>query len=279
MLKLENLLDNKIVNTKDIEITISEIFIFLIIIAATWIILWVIKSLYYRHVRRKHIDKGKGHAIYQIIKYFLWILAITIGLETIGIKVTLLVAGSAALLVGLGLGLQQIFKDIVSGIFLLFEGTIKVGDVVELDGMIGRVKEINVRSSKIETRDNVIMIIPNSKFIEGYVINWSVMEKLTRFQVDVGVAYGSDIQLVKKTLLECAKTSDEISQNPKPFVRFNNFGDSSLEFQLYFWTQNTFLVENIKSDLRFEIDSAFRKNKITIAFPQRDIHIKQMPEK
>jgi small-conductance mechanosensitive channel len=196
-------------------------------------------------------------------------------LDTLGIRLTLLLAGSAALLVGIGLGLQQVFKDIVSGFFLLFEGNLKVGDVVELEGDVGIVKEIGFRTTKIENRDNIILIIPNSKFIGENVINWSHIEQKTRFSVDVGVAYGSDVELVKKVLLECARDHQEVTEYPKPFVRFDDFGNSSLDFQLFFWTDNAFRVENIKSDLRFAIDKKFRENKITIPFPQRDVHIKK----
>ena len=180
-----------------------------------------------------------------------------------------------ALLVGLGLGLQQIFQDIMSGIAILFEGSLKVGDIVEIqDNIIGRVIEIGLRTSKIETRDNIIMVVPNSKFVTDIVINWSHMEKKTRFHIDVGVAYGSDVEKVSQVLLQCAEDINKISKTPPPFVRFSDFGNSSLDFQLYFWTTETFQVEYIKSEIRYKIDSAFRANGVHIPFPQRDVHIK-----
>ncbi len=275
---LQDIFDYELINTESVNISVSEIIIFLVILIVAKTILWILRRVFLRQSLKHKIEKGKTHSIYQIIKYFLWIVAITLGLEIIGVKVTLLVAGSAALLVGLGLGLQQIFKDIVSGFFLLFEGTIKIADVVELQGVVGKVKEISIRSTKIITRDNIIMIIPNSKFIEEDVINWSHHEERTRFHVEVGVAYGSDVELVKTTLLRCAENNQQITSKPSPIVFFNNFGDSALEFQLHFWTNQSFRVEYIKSDLRFEIDKAFRKNNIVIAFPQRDLHIKQIPD-
>ena len=142
-----------------------------------------------------------------------------------------------------------------------------------MDDEIGKVKEINFRTTKIETRDNIILVIPNSTFIDHKVINWSHIQKRTRFNVQVGVAYGSDVRLVERLLLECAYANTDVSKMPKPFVRFNDFGDSSLDFQLYFWTDKAFVVENIKSDLRFAIDKIFRENKVQIPFPQRDVHI------
>lgn len=275
---LQDIFHYKLINTESVNISVSEIIVFLVILIGAKAILWIIRRVFLRQSHKYKIEKGKIHSIYQIIKYFLWIVAITLGLEVIGVRVTLLIAGSAALLVGLGLGLQQIFKDIVSGFFLLFEGTIKIADIVELQGTVGKVKEISIRSTKIITRDNIIMIIPNSKFIEEDVINWSHHEERTRFHVEVGVAYGSDVELVKKTLIKCAEENPQITSQPVPIVFFYNFGDSALEFQLHFWTNQSFRVEYIKSDLRFEIDKSFRKNNIVIAFPQRDLHIKHIPD-
>jgi small-conductance mechanosensitive channel len=161
-------------------------------------------------------------------------------------------------------------------LLILFEGNLKVQDVVQMeDGTIGRVMEINLRTSKIETRDDYIIIVPNHRLISNNIINWSHMESLTRFHVGVGVAYGSDTLQVEKALLDCANDHPDIAAAPKPFVRFINFGDSSLDFQLYFWTKRTFRVENIKSNLRFRIDQEFRKNNIRVPFPQRDVHILQ----
>jgi small-conductance mechanosensitive channel len=209
------------------------------------------------------------------VTYILWITALIVSLQPLGIKLTLLLAGSAAILVGLGLGLQQIFQDIMPGITILPEGTLKVGDIVEIqDDIVGRVIEIGLRTSKIETRDNIIMVVPNSKFVTDIVNNWSHMEKRTRFHINVGVAYGSDVEKVTRILLECANDHEKISQTVKPFVRFKDFGDSSLDFQLFFWTTETFQVENIKSEIRYDIDASFRGQNVQIPFPQRDVHIK-----
>ena len=166
----------------------------------------------------------------------------------------------------------------MSGVAILFEGTLKVGDIVEIrDEIIGKVIEVGLRTTKIDTRDNIVMIIPNSKFVTDIVINWSHMEKKTRFRVEVGVAYGSDVEKVTKILLQYADNHSNISTSPKPFVRFKNFGESSLEFQLLFWTTDTFSVENIKSQIRYKINAAFKVQGVQIPFPQRDIHIKSPP--
>ena len=272
---LKEFLETSLIETKDFDITVYEILIILLILICTLFVIRVIRKVFRIREKRKEFDPGRSHAIQQILKYVLWIAAILISLETVGIKLTLLLAGSAALLVGLGLGLQQIFQDIMSGVAILFEGVLKVGDVVEIkDDIVGRVVEIGLRTSKIETRDHIIMVIPNSKFVTDIVINWSHMEKNTRFHVDVAVAYGSDVEKVTRVLLQCAADQQNISASPQPFVRFIDFGNSSLDFQLYFWSTETFRVEFIKSELRYKIDAAFRENGIHIPFPQRDVHIK-----
>lgn len=272
-------LHKQLFRIQESPITIGDLVIIAIIFVGTWLVLYFLRRIFKRKFISQRFDLGRAHAIMQIIRYTLWITAILIALDTINVKITFLLAGSAALLVGIGLGLQQIFQDILSGVALLFEGSLKVGDIVEIeDELVGKVKEIGLRTSKIETRDNIIMIIPNSKFITDNVINWSHMSKKTRFSVKVGVAYGSDVELVRKVLLNCAMEHKDISRNPEPFVRFTDFGNSSLDFELFFWTTNSFWVENIKSDVRFKINKAFIDNNIRIPFPQRDVHIIDTPD-
>jgi small-conductance mechanosensitive channel len=268
-------LEFDLLETKDFDVTVYEILIVLLLFISTFLIMRLLKRVFRLREKRKEFDPGRSHAILQILKYVVFIAVILISLEIIGIKITLLLAGSAALLVGLGLGLQLIFQDIMSGIAILFEGSLKVGDIVQIqDDLVGRVIEIGLRTSKIETRDNIIMVVPNSKFVTDIVINWSHIEKRTRFHIDVGVAYGSDVEKVTKVLLQCAEDINKVSKSPAPFVRFNDFGNSSLDFQLYFWTTETFQVEYIKSEIRYNIDAAFRANGVHIPFPQRDVHIK-----
>ncbi len=278
-MNLREFLEYDLLETKDFDITVYEILTILILFLATVLVMRLLKRVLRARVKKKEFDSGRSHAILQILKYVIYIAIILISFEIVGIKITLLLAGSAALLVGLGLGLQQIFQDIMSGIAILFEGSLKVGDVVEIqDNLVGRVVEIGLRTSKLETRDNIVMVVPNSKFVTDIVINWSHSEKRTRFHIDVGVAYGSDVEKVTRVLLQCAEVNSKVFSNPKPFVRFNDFGNSSLDFQLYFWTTETFQVEYIKSEIRYKIDAAFRANGIHIPFPQRDVHIKTKEE-
>lgn len=264
------------IDTKTVDINLYSVFTVLIILILGIFTIRVIKKIFNKQVTNNKIDYGTSNSVFHIIKYIIWVILIALTLETLGIKVTILVAGSAALLVGIGFGLQDIFKDLISGFFLLFEGNLKVNDVVQIENnVVGRVISIGLRTSKIKTRDNISMIIPNSSFINDNVINWSHIEEQTRFNVEVGVAYGSDVELVTEILIDVAKANKDISSSPEPFIRFNNFGNSSLDFQIFFWSKQSFRVENIKSQLRFEIDKKFRENKITIPFPQQDVHVKK----
>lgn len=264
----------QIIQTETLSLTTYQVLEFVLILVVTWVFLKLIQKFINRKLRILETGGGSKYAVFQILKYFIWVIVFGIALETIGIRFNLLIASSAALLVGLGFGLQQIFNDYISGLLILFEGNLKVQDIVQMeDGTIGKVMEINLRTSKIETRDDFVIIVPNHRLISNNIINWSHLESRTRFQVNVGVAYGSDTTLVEKSLLDCANGHPEIAASPKPFVRFVDFGDSSLDFQLFFWTDKTFRVENIKSSLRFRIDKEFKKNDIRIPFPQRDVHI------
>jgi len=271
---LEQILDYELLKTSNLNITVFQLVVVIIILIVTTIIIRILKFFFRKVERRNKEDSGRRLALLQIIRYILWVVAIILAFEALEIKITLLLAGSAALLVGVGLGLQQIFQDILSGVAMLIEGNLKIGDIVEIkDGTIGKVRDINLRTSKIETRDNIIMVVPNSRFITENVINWSHINKHTRFSVKVGVAYGSDVKLVSKLLYESAINHKLVARHPAPFVRFLDFGESSLDFQVFFWSHENFMAENIKSDIRYEINKAFTENNVRIPFPQRDVYI------
>lgn len=273
-MSFSEILNYELINTSNFTFSVYHLSLVLILFFGTLLLISLLRKIFKRLVKKGKMDEGSSHSIFLILKYFLWIISLALILEIVGVKVTILIASSAALLVGIGLGLQQIFNDVASGVMLLFEQSLKVNDIVELEnGVVGKVKKIGLRASKIITRDNIIMIVPNSKFISDSVINWSHAEDKTRFHVNVGVAYSSDIMKVKNVLLDCADRHPHICSKTKPFVRFTEFGDSSLNFQLYFWSEESFWVENIKSDLRFAINGAFKENNISIPYPQRDIHI------
>jgi small-conductance mechanosensitive channel len=193
--------------------------------------------------------------------------------HTLGVNVTGIFAASAALLIGIGLALQTLFQDIISGIFILSDQTVHVGDIIELEGKIGRVEEIKLRTTRTVTVDNKVLIIPNHLYLTNSLYNWTQNGTITRESVSVGVAYGSDVQLVKKLLIQAVQSHPEVLSEPEPRVLFTDFGDSSLNFKVAFSLTDSFNARIPSSDIRFEIDRLFRENNVSIPFPQRDIHI------
>ncbi|MDX2361508.1 MAG: mechanosensitive ion channel [Crocinitomicaceae bacterium] len=256
-------------------ITVGDLMWGVLVILVTWTIVRMAKRAIMkpRFIMDK-IDSKRRLSVFLISKYIIWVIGIATSVKMMGGNITVLLFGSTALLVGIGLGFQNIFKDLISGIFLLFEGTIKVGDIIEADGVIGKVCEINLRSTEVLTRDDVAIIIPNSKFVVEKVVNWSHDNEEVRFMVNVSVAYGSDVEKVFLCLEEAMSQNAHILSAPKAFVRFNNFGESALEFVMIFWSKETFVIENIKSDLRRDAYKKLSEHGLSIPFPQRDIHIK-----
>ncbi len=274
-----SLYENTLENGRTLSFKISNILISILIFLFAQLFVWLfIQIILYSVYKRRKVDKGAQFAINQLFKYVVFIIAFILILDNLGLDITILLGGAAALLVGIGLGLQQTFNDFISGLVLLFERTVAVGDVLEIGPIVGTVKKIGLRASSIETRANITMLVPNSKLVQDNVINWTHFDDKVRFKLSVGVAYGSDTQLVKKILIEVAKKNPYVSQYPAPFVRFNEFADSSLNFTVFFFSRNVIVIEDIKSDMRFEIDKKFRENDISIPFPQQDVWIKSKPK-
>ncbi|REJ85052.1 MAG: mechanosensitive ion channel protein MscS [Bacteroidetes bacterium] len=276
-MSISEFLGQELFSISDYALTIKNIVFILVLLAGTKFLLFILGKFI---IKGSPEERARRISLFQLVKYVFWVIAISIGLESLGVKISIIIAGSAALLVGIGLGLQQIFNDLVSGLFLLYEGSIKTRDIIEVDNMVGRVVKINLRTSVILTRDGVNVIVPNHKFITENVINWSHYDSNKRFEITVGVAYNSDVNKVIEILLACAGKHPKVLKGKEgfePTVRFNNFGDSALEFQLLFWSENIFRIETTRSDLRKMIIEEFRKNDISIPFPQQDVYIKSVP--
>lgn len=274
MTSINEILEFELINAGDFQIRVYTLVIVLLILLTTKTILHLIRRALYRRHKLKKIETGNTHALLQIIKYVIWVVSIGLILETIGIKVTVLIAGSAALLVGVGLGLQQTFNDVISGIILLSEKSIKLDDVLEIDGDVVRILSIGLRTSKALNTDDISIIIPNSLITTNKVINWSHQSKKTRFKIDVGVAYGSDVDLVIKILEESAYSYPDVQDKELIEARLVNFGNSSLDFQVLFFSKNIFRISKVKSDIRRIINKKFIEHKVTIPFPQIDVHLK-----
>ncbi|WP_295099982.1 mechanosensitive ion channel domain-containing protein [uncultured Candidatus Kuenenia sp.] len=251
------------------------IFAILVLVAFFFLARYIKKLMEERVFSRLGMERGLKHSFSNLIRYFIVAIAVLIGFNLAGIPLRSLAFFAGAFGIGIGFGMQNIISNFVSGIILLLERPMRVGDVVILDdGTLGTIEKISTRSTTMITPDNFVLTIPNSKFVEGRVTNWSLPDSVMRGSVQVGVAYGSDVALVKKCLLEIAAQNQNVKKFPEPYVRFDDFGDSSLVFKLFYWADDPGKRWFAMSEMRFSIDEVFRKNKIEIAFPQRDIHIR-----
>jgi small-conductance mechanosensitive channel len=222
----------------------------------------------------KDIDPGVKGSISTFTRYLVVIVGSLITLDTVGVSLSSLAALGAVLMVGIGFGLQNITQNFIAGLIILLERPIKVGDLVEVKGVSGKVIQIGARSTLVNTRDDITIIVPNSQFIAEQVVNESFSGDRIRLHIQVGVAYGTDTRQVETVLKEVAKAQSKVLDYPGPSVIFLSFGDSSLNFELRVWTKELWDNETLKSDIRFSIDEAFRRESIAIPFPQRDLHIR-----
>ena len=263
------LLNFKLFTIGKADISVSSLIFLVIFILALNFIVKIIRKLIYRSQK---LDESKKFTIFSLIKYVLYVVGFILGMNMIGINVSVLMGASAALLVGIGLGLQNIFSDFVSGIVLLLDSSIKVGDIIEVDNLVCQVKEINLRTTTVLTRDDKYVILPNTFLTKNNLFNWTHSNLNSRFDIQVGVAYSSDVQTVMDILKSVTAANPKVAKTPEPFVRFNDYADSALIFNVYFWSSDPFRVENLKSELRVKYFEAFREHDIEIPFPQRVVH-------
>lgn len=273
MEKLNEILNFSFQISDKIHVSIKAIIILIFAFIITNIFLKLIRKVINRRLEEEDRDKFK--TVFSFLKYFIYIIVIIVAMQSLGVEVGVLLAGSAALLVGIGLGLQTLFQDIISGIFILLDKTLLINDIIEIDGKVGKVFEIKLRTTRAVTIDNKVIVIPNHKYLTHSLYNWTQNGKSTVESIDIGVAYGSDVEKVKELLLEVIMNHPKILKSKKSDVLFMDFGDSALQFRVLFTISNSFLHLKIKSDLRYEIDKKFRENNIQIPFPQRDVHLIQ----
>ncbi|CAN5409854.1 mechanosensitive ion channel [soil metagenome] len=256
------------------KISISSLLISGLTIVLTIFVARVLGRAINRGLSHRGVDSGVRDSIEKFSKYLLIAIGILFALENLGISISSLAAVGAVLMVGIGFGLQNITQNFISGIIILIERPIKVGDLIHVGSSSGRVMDIRVRSTIIQTFDDVTIIVPNSKLLSEELINDSFSGQRIRKHVKIGVAYGSDIEKVKALLRESASHHPKVLSEPAPNVLFANFGDSSLDFDLRFWCADLLDMDLTASDIRSNIDRLFRENKIEIPFPQRDINIR-----
>jgi small-conductance mechanosensitive channel len=235
----------------------------------------VLSKLY----KKRRIEPGTQHALNRLLHYVVISLGIFLAVDNLGISLSALAAVGGVLLVGIGFGLQDLAKDFISGVILLIERPIRKGDFIEVDEFKGSVIEIGLRSTLINTYDDIEILIPNGKLINDVVINRLYQEKHYRIRINVGVAYGSDTERVRDLLIGVAKAHPDILEKPEPIVFFEYFKDSYLDFRLMGWLDNARLEPRVKSDLHYGVDKTFREAGIEIAFPQLDLHFRNDLEK
>lgn len=258
---------------KSIHLTIG---LLLLLTVAFVVTKYALKWLRYLLTRKmEQEDKQKFSSVFKFINYVIYVVVVLVTLSAAGIDITIIITASAALFVGLGLALQELFQDILGGIFIIVDKSLQVGDIVEVDEKVGKVFEIKLRTTRAITRDDKVIVIPNHKFISDIVFNYTQNHRTTREKVSVGVAYGSDVALVTQLLEDVANEEKLVLKKPKPFVLFDDFGDSALLFSVHFFTNNSFNDPKIKSNIRYAINTKFMENNVSIPFPQRDVHIIQ----
>lgn len=276
MNRIREILDYRLINFRNYDLAVYQLLETIGIFIGTVLLLWLLSIVLRRVWTRRRLDHGSQYAIFQLIRYVVWVIAIMVMLQTAGVQITVLLAGTAALLVGIGLGLREVVSDLVSGFILLLEGTIKVDDVIEVDKEVVRVRKIGLRTSKVLNRDDIMIILPNSRIANNKTINWSHNRFQARFRINVPVAYGSDIDRVIMALTDAAREHANCNKDLPVKARLIDFEESSLLFEVLFYSDTLFRIEQTKADIRANIVKRFRENGITIPFPQRDVHVHQV---
>ena len=238
---------NTTIELGSFELSFRSILLFFSVIAAAQVVIWSVRYLLRKFLRNSNFEEGTRFMVMRLVRTVVYFLVIVVALDTAGIDLTVFWASSAALLVGVGIGLQNFFNDVVSGFVLLFEGGVRVGDELEVEGMMVRVERIDLRSTRVITRFGNLIVIPNGLISGQTVRNFTQGENATLIQLDVGVAYGSDVERVKAILLEAANAEEEVVKKPQTAVLFNDFGESSLQFTVYFWIEKLFCASSFRA--------------------------------
>ena len=225
------------------------------------------------------VDPGLGYAINTVFKYIAFAIGVMIALNTLGINLRFLLVFAGAIGVGVGLGLQSMAANVISGFTIIFGGKIRKGDWIEVEGMMGEVTDIYLRATKVRTRDNIEYLVPNSNIISNTMVNYSLSSPLIRIELPVGVSYRADPRQVEKILLTAAENEPLVDKTQRPMVRFTEYADSSINFELLVWIDVRHTPRRkVRSNLYFVIFEEFEKVGIEIPFPQRDVHIRSQAD-
>jgi small-conductance mechanosensitive channel len=273
---LENVIFSPFVTRGSTEISIYQVLQVIVFVSITVLLARTSRRVLLKQILSKTpLDLGIQHAVATFTQYLVLAFGFLVGLNTVGINLSALSFVAGAVGVGVGFGLQNITNNFISGIIILFERPIKIGDRIEVGDVNGDVVHIAARSTTVRTNDNIAIIIPNSSFISSNVINWSHGDSKVRFRVPVQVAYDSDVRLVEKLLLEIARDNENVLEDPPPRVIFKEFGESALKFELRVWSSRLLHRRGVLiSQLNFAIFEKLKQHSVRIPFPQRDVHVK-----
>lgn len=259
-----------------LEVTLGEVLVVpTYVIVGIFLIRWFGRFIFNR-LKASHVELNVAHLFRRIYNVAALILLFITTLELMDVPLTAFAFVSGAIAIGVGFGAQNIINNFISGWILMWERPIRINDFLEIDSIAkGKVEAINTRSTRIRRVDGVHMLIPNSKLLENTVVNWTLVDNVMRTSVRVGVAYGSSAHKVSQLIEEAAKQQPDVLSDPIPLVIFDDFGDNSLVFEVYFWVNATTGIDLrvIRSNIRFKIDALFEQNNIVISFPQRDVHL------
>lgn len=267
--------DRTLITVNDTPITVLSLAVFLAVLAVVILASRLLASTVASRVaRRFEVDRGTEFAVRRLVQYALTVAGVVFAFQFLGVDFSTLAVFFGFLSVGIGFGLQNITSNFVSGLILLFERPIQVGDFVTVGDVEGDVLRINMRSTTVRSVRNISIIVPNSSFVSNEVINWSHGESRVALWVDVGVSYGSDLAAVVSSLEDVAEEHPEVLSNPAPEVRLVDFGDSSWNMRLIAWIEDPHTNRRLTSDLNMAIVQKFRERGVEIPFPQRDVHFK-----
>jgi potassium-dependent mechanosensitive channel len=257
-------------------VTIRKLIIaFIILIIGILIARYVLRIIGRRLFSYAHLKESTASGIQKIFLYLAYLLVLLFALRTVNIPLEAFAFLGGAIAIGVGFGAQNLINNFISGFIIMGERPIKIGNIVEVEGVLGQIEEIGARCTRIRTGENIHILVPNSSFLEKNITNWTLSDQQIRAHVTVGVRYGSPVREVERLLLEAVKGEAKVLKSPEPFIIFEDFGDNALIFQVHFWISIKRIIDRrlLESNIRFRIDELFREAGIVIAFPQRDIHL------
>ena len=236
---------------------------------------FLLAMIYTRFLLKSQFKETTASGVHKILSYSAYLLVFLLALRMVNIPLTAFAFLGGAVAIGIGFGAQNLINNFISGFMILGERPINIGDLIEVDGVLGMVEEIGTRCTRVRTGENIHILVPNSTFLEQKITNWTLSNKKIRVNITVGVAYGSPVEQVRETLIRAAKEVPLVLVNPEPFALFSDFGDNALMFNVYFWVEISRVIQRraIESDVRFKIDALFAQKGIVIAYPQRDVHL------